>query len=126
MEELSSVDEIDSVVTKNPNSIIMIYKSGCPWCEKLKKDLEGVEKSGKAKIYLLNSNIAGNLVKKFGGNGVPLTIAFKECGVAQVYKGYSSNMTPKLIQEYKDALPVCNVDLSEVLFKGTSLGEPIL
>ena len=126
MEELSSVNEIDSVVTKNPNSIVMIYKTGCPWCEKLKKDLVKIEKSGKAKIYLLNSNIAGNLVKKFGNGGVPLTIGFKECDVNRIYEGYSDEITPTLMHDYENALPVCNVDLSKVLFNNTSLGEPIL
>ena len=126
MEELSRVDEIDRLVTKNPNSIVVVYKEGCPWCEKLKKDMQELEKSGKAKVYLLNVDKYPQIVSKLGANGVPVTISFKECEATHVYEGYNEDIVKKLEEEYRDAEPVCRVDLSNVLFIKTKIGEPIL
>lgn len=126
MEVLNSLDDVDSRVTRNPNSVLIVYKEGCPWCEKLKSELEKLENDGKAKIYLIDVDKAGGLVKKLGARGVPVTIAFRECEVNKVFEGYTDEIIPKLEEIYRDALPVCRVDLSQILFDTTNLGEPIL
>ncbi len=126
MEELTAVDDIDSVVTKNPNSVVLVYKEGCPWCQKLKGELEALEKDGKAKVYLISADVAGGVVSRLGAKGVPVTLTFKECEVNHVYEGYSPNILPTLEKEYEDAQPVCRVDLSKILFEKTKIGEPIL
>jgi thiol-disulfide isomerase/thioredoxin len=126
MQELNSVEDIDTYVTKNPNSVVVVYKKSCPWCQKMIEDLKKLEEKGLANVYLLPEDKGASLVKNLGGSGVPFTIAFKECSVEHVFNGYDKTIAPTLEMEYAHAEPVCRVNLSEVLFKNTLLGEPIL
>ena len=126
MEKLNSIEEIDTFVTKNPNSVVVVYSEHCPWCKKTISDLKKLEEKGLANVYLLPEDKGAGLIKKLGGSGVPFTIAFKECDVEHIFEGYDKSIIPTLEKDYITAKPICKVNLSEVLFKGTLLGEPIL
>ena len=126
MEVLNGISDIDSKIIDNPNSVLVIYRPDCPWCMKIQEDLKSLEEEGLAKVYLLPVEKAGPLLKKVGAQGVPVTISFRECELTHVFDGYDESIAKTLSEEYKDAKPVCRVNLSEVLFDRTLLGEPII
>jgi len=124
MEELKDVGEIDSAVLRNPNSILVVIQDNCPWCKKTLEELKKLEKDG-ISVYTINIEKAMGLAKKLGIKGTPFTIAFKECEIGKAFEGYDPNAINELQVLYKDAEPVCKVNLSESLFE-TILGEPII
>lgn len=126
MEKLKSISDIDTFVTKNPNSVVIIYEEGCPFCKQLIEDLKELEKNSGVKVYLLTADVGAPLIKRIGANGVPLTIAFKECDIIHIFDGYDESIKTMLEEDYADARPICRVDLSRVLFEETLLGEPLI
>ncbi len=124
MEELKSLSEVDSVVRKNPNTVLIVYKEGCPYCEKIKEEIKKLD--GKINIALISSDKAAPFLSRVGAKGVPYIVSFKECEIANTFEGYIPGIADKIGELYADAKPVCKVDLSKVLFEQTNLGDPII
>ena len=126
MKEINSVEEIDTEVTSNPNAILVVTQENCPYCKKTLEDLKELEDEGLTKVYTIDYKKARDLLSKLNIKGTPFVLPFKECSPQEPYEGYSPDLKDTLKELYSDALPVCRVELSKVLFEKTLLGEPIL